>query len=42
MRKERKNQGGKLLSTGKVHMIIIKFDYFIGIRILQYDKLDAL
>ena len=46
MRKERKNNGKRwekrLLSTGKVHMIIIKFNYFIGIRILQYDKLNAL
>ena len=37
MRKERKKQGEKIgkeaLSSGKVRMIIIKFDYFIGIRI---------
>ena len=45
-RKERETKGKKsekrLLSTGKVHIIIIKFNYLIGIRILQYDKLNAL
>ena len=46
MRKEGKNNGKRLekrlLITGKVHMMIMKFNYFIGIRILQYDKLNAL